>query len=190
MTDFEFLSVLIGIIVGIGITHLLLSIGRILGETKSLNVSSVQLIWTANILMMLVTFWWWAISLRDLQEWIFLQLLFLLFDVSLWCVLAAILYPVNIPLDYDLAAHFEKKRTAFFSILIMLSFADPLTAAILGTEHLVDLGWGYLHWIVTCFVVGVTAIRFGSKRFQQLAALYWGFSLILFSVSWQYSVVS
>ena len=76
MSDFEYLSVLIAIIVGIGFTHLLLSIGRVLGERKSLNVDTVQLIWTVNILLMLVSFWWWAIALRELDEWVFLQLLF------------------------------------------------------------------------------------------------------------------
>jgi hypothetical protein len=190
MSDFEYLSVLVAIIVGIGFAHLLLSIGRILGETKELNVSPVQLIWTANILMMMVCFWWWAISLRELEEWIFLQLLFLLFDVSLWCLLAATLFPVGIPVNYDLSAHFERKRRSFFTILILLAFADPLTASILGTEHLVDLGWGYLHWMVSCLVVGILAIRFKNKRFQEIIAVYWGFSLITFVLSWQYSVAS
>ncbi len=56
MSDFEYLSVLIAIIVGIGFAHLLLSIGRILGEAKSLKVTLVHLIWTGNILLMLVAF--------------------------------------------------------------------------------------------------------------------------------------
>ena len=113
MSDFEYLSVLIAIIVGIGFAHLLLSIGRILGEAKSLKVTLVHLIWTGNILLMLVAFWWWAISLRDLEEWVFLHLLFLLFDVSLWCLMAAILYPVAIPPEYDLKAHFAKNPYHF-----------------------------------------------------------------------------
>ena len=102
MSDFEYLSVLIAIIVGIGFAHLLLSIGRVLGETKALNITPVHWIWTINILVMLIGFWWWAINLREIEEWVFLQLLFLLFDVSLWCLMAAILYPVTIPQDYDL----------------------------------------------------------------------------------------
>ena len=190
MSDFEYLSVLIAIIVGIGFAHLLLSIGRIAGEGKALNVSVVQLIWTANVMMMLVAFWWWAISLRDLQEWVFLQLLFLIFDVSLWCLMAAILYPVAIPAGYDLSAHFEKKRRPFFSILVLLAFADPLTSSILGTEHLLGLGWGYLHWILTCLVGGIAGIRYKNKRFHQAFAVYWGMSLILFNLSWQFSVAS
>ena len=140
MSDFEYLSVLVAIIVGIGIAHLLLSIGRIVGETRKLNVGLVQIIWTANILVMLVSFWWWGINLRQVEEWRCVQLMFLLFDVSLWCILAAILYPVSIPQQYDLTAHFKQKRNALYTILILLSFADPVTSLILGTEHLMDLG--------------------------------------------------
>ena len=188
MSDFAYLSVLVAIIVGIGFAHLLLSIGRVLGERKSLNVDSVQLNWTANILLMLVTFWWWAISLRELEEWVFLQLVFLLFDVSLWCLLAALLYPVNISADFDLGAHFEKKQRSFFIILIILAFADPLTASILGTEHLIDLGWAYWHWMLTCLIGGIAALLTTNRTFHHLFAIYWGLSLIGFAVSWQYSV--
>ena len=190
MSDFEYLSVLIAIIVGIGFAHLLLSIGRILGEAKSLNITAVHLIWTANILVMLVGFWWWAINLREIEEWVFLLLLFLLFDVSLWCLMAAILYPVAIPQNYDLKAHFARKRKAFFSILILLAITDPLTAMILGTEHVLNLGWAYLHWMLACLIGGVLAIRYDNERLQQAVAVYWGMSLLLFNLSWQFSVAS
>ncbi len=68
MSDFEYLSVLIAIIIGIGFAHLQLSIGRVLGEIKRLNITLVHLIWTGNILLMLVGFWWWAINLREIEE--------------------------------------------------------------------------------------------------------------------------
>ncbi len=190
MSDFEYLSVLIAIIVGIGFAHLLLSIGRVLGEAKSLNITAVHAIWTVNIMVMLVAFWWWAISLREMQEWVFLHLLFLLFDVSLYCLLAAILYPVAIPQGYDLKAHFARKRKAFFSILILLAITDPLTAMILGTEHVMDLGWAYLHWMLACFIGGILTIRYENERLQLAIAIYWGLSLMLFNLSWQFSVAS
>jgi hypothetical protein len=188
MSDFEYLSVLVAIIVGIGFTHLLLSIGRVLGETKSVNMTPVHSVWTGNILLMLVGFWWWAISLREMHEWIFLQLIFLLLDVSLWCLMAAILFPVAIPPNYDLGLHFARKRKAFFSILVMLAIADPLTSMILGVEHLADLGWPYLHWMLACLIGGILAIRFDNERFQLGFAIYWGISLLAFTLSWQFSV--
>jgi len=68
MSDFEYLSVLTAIIVGIGIAHLLLSLGRVFGQTKRLNVSVLHLIWTANVFTLLVVYWWWGINLREVQE--------------------------------------------------------------------------------------------------------------------------
>ena len=100
----------------------------------------------------------------------------------------ALLYPVNLPAEFDLGAHFAKKRRSFFVILIILSFADPLTAAILGAEHLIDLGWPYWHWMLTCLVGGSASLWFTSRLFQHLFAIYWGLSLVGFAVSWQYSV--
>ena len=49
---------------------------------------------------------------------------------------------------------------------------------IVGTQHLFDLGWQYLHFIVVCFIGGIAGIRFNNERFQQVLAVYWGFSLI------------
>jgi hypothetical protein len=190
MSDFEYLTVLIAIILGIGMAHLLMSIGRVLGETKSLNMSVVHSIWTANILIFLVVFWWWGINLRELQEWVFLQYFFLLFDTSLWCLMAAMLYPRAIPQNYDLKAHFAKRRKAFFSILILLAITDPLTSMILGTEHLIDLGWGYLHFVLACLIGGILAIRYENERLQQAVAIYWGLSVIVAVLTWQFSVVA
>jgi hypothetical protein len=188
MSDFEYLTVLIAIILGIGITHILKSLGRILGATKSLNISVAHLIWTANIVTFLVVFWWWGINLRELREWVFLQYFFLLFVTSLWCLLAALLYPTTIPKDYDLRAHFAEKRKAFFAILILLAITDPLTSMILGTEHLKELGWAYGHWILACFVGGILGFRYEDERLQQAVAIYWGLSMIVTVLAWQYSV--
>ncbi len=188
MSDFEYLTVLIAIILGIGITHILMSLGRILGATKSLNISVAHLIWTANIVTFLVVFWWWGINLRELREWVFLQYFFLLFDTSLWCLTAALLYPTTIPKDYDLRAHFAEKRKAFFAILILLAITDPLTSMILGTEHLKELGWAYLHWALACLVGGILGFRYENERLQQAVAIYWGLSMIVTVLAWQYSV--
>ncbi len=183
MSNFEFLSVLFAIIVGIGIAHLLLSIGRILGEAKSLNIGSVQVIWTVNVLLVLVTYWWWLVNLRTIEEWVFLELLLLFFHGSLWVLLAAMLFPVTIPLGYDLKAHFETKRTPFFGILVLVAFADPLVVLIVGMQHLFDQGWVYLHFIVVCLFGGIAGIRFNNERFQIVFAVYWGLSIINVSLS-------
>ena len=178
MSNFEFITVLLAIIVGIGITHLLLSIGRLFGETRKLNVSAVQIVWTANILFALVAYWWWVISLRTVQEWTFFQLLLVFVDVCLWCLLSATLYPNTIPPDYDLAKHFEIKRKSLFSILIILSVVDPIVVLALGPENLFDLGWPYLNFMALCLAGGIAGIRVENQKFQFFLASYWGISAV------------
>jgi len=188
MSDFEYLSVLIAVIVGIGIAHLLLSIGRLLGQTKRLNVGVVHLIWTFNVMSALIAYWWWGINLRELQEWVFLQFFFVLGNTALLCLLAAILYPVSIPPEFDLKAYFAEKRKSYFAILVVLAFTDPLTALVLGTEHLLDLGWPYLNITVTGLVGGLAAIRYENERFQLGFAIYWGLSMLFWTLSFQFSI--
>jgi hypothetical protein len=183
MSNFEFLSVLFAIIIGIGFAHLLLSIGRILGETKSLNIGSVHLIWTANVLLVLVVYWWWLINLRGAEQWVFHELLILILHASLWVLLAATLFPASIPQNYDLGAHFERKRTSFFAILVLAAFVDPISVLIIGTEHLVDLGWQYYHFIVVCLVGGIAGMRVKNMKFHQALAAYWGFAILNVSLS-------
>ena len=123
------------------------------------------------------------VNLRTLEQWVFLELLVLLFHASLWVLLAATLYPVTIPSGYDLRVHFETKRKPFFAILVLIAFVDPVTAVIVGTQHLFDLGWQYLHFMLVCLVGGIAGIRFKNERFQQALAVYWGLSLINVSLS-------
>ena len=61
---------------------------------------------------------------------------------------------------------------------------------ILGTEHLIDLGWSYVHWMLPCFIGGITAIRYENERFQLVFAIYWGFALMLFNLFSQFSITS
>ena len=178
MSNFEFITVLFAIIIGIGIAHLLLSVGRLLGETKSSNVGAVHLVWTVNLMLVLVGYWWWVNGLRYVEEWSFLQLFLVFTDISLWCLLAAVLYPVTMPHGYDLREHFAKKRKALFSILIVLAFLDPSIEFILGAENLIELGWPYLHLMAVCLFGGIAGIRYGGDRFQLMLAIYWGFSLL------------
>ena len=188
MSDFEYLSVLLAIIVGIGIAHLLMCLGQILGEEGRLKTDFVHLIWTGNILLALIAFWWWGVNLRELEVWSFLPFLFVLASASLWVLMAAILYPVAIPPQFDFKAHFHKKRRLFFSILVLLVFVDPLTALVLGTDHIMDLGWSYLHWLVAGLVGGIIAIRSDNERFHKMFAVYWGLSLVFFFLYTQSSL--
>ncbi len=58
MTDFEFLSVLISIVIGLGLTHLLSGMGRAFYFRHTNKMDSAHLAWSIAIFMVLVLNWW------------------------------------------------------------------------------------------------------------------------------------
>lgn len=71
MDQFEYLSVLISIIVGLGITHLLTGVGRFLGGPDAPRVFGVHVAWTVNLILYQSFFWWFTFTWVDQETWTF-----------------------------------------------------------------------------------------------------------------------
>ena len=63
MDQFEYVMVLVSIIVGLGIAHLLLGVGgvinRLTDRQRPLKLSVAYLAWLAMLFVWMVLFWWW-----------------------------------------------------------------------------------------------------------------------------------
>jgi hypothetical protein len=57
MSTFEYLSVLLSIIVGVGITHMIMGLGRLFSHTSGRKIYWVHVLWTINIALYLVVYW-------------------------------------------------------------------------------------------------------------------------------------
>ena len=70
MSTFEYAMVLISIIIGLGITHILSSLGsavhRLQHHGRSLRIEINYLVWVAFIFTWLVQFWWWRFRWSEL----------------------------------------------------------------------------------------------------------------------------
>ena len=80
MSDFEFLSVLISIVIGFGLTHLLAGLGRVFHFRRVNKVDAVHVAWTITVFFLLVLNWWVALLWRDFGEWTFA----VFFTIILW----------------------------------------------------------------------------------------------------------
>ena len=77
MTTFEYIAVLVSIIVGLSLTHLLGGVGRIIGNPGCAKVYWVHLVWTLYAFVYLVAFWWWEYQLSTVEVWTVQLYLFL-----------------------------------------------------------------------------------------------------------------
>ena len=167
MSTFEYLTVLLSIIVGVGITHMIMGLGRLVSHTSGRRIYWVHLLWTLNIALYLVVYWWWAINLRVLDEWSFLPFLVVLLEPSLLCLAGAILYPIPMPPDLEYKTHFYQSRRVFFSVIVAISVSELIVLRYSApTGHMVALGWPFYAFFLTTFFGGISAAMVDNERLQ------------------------
>jgi hypothetical protein len=189
MSTFEYLSVLLSIIVGVGITHMIMGLGRLISHTSGRSIYWVHVLWTLNIALYLVVYWWWGINLQTLEQWSFLPFLVVLLEPSLLCLAGAILYPVSMPPDLEYKTHFYRSRRAFFSVIVAVSVSDLIVVLYSApTEHFAALGWPFYILFSTAFFGGITGFVFSNERVQGGIAIFYCSALFIFALVTQNSI--
>ena len=178
MDQFEYLSVVVSVITGLGITHLLTGLGRFLGGPDSPRVFWVHVIWSANIVLYQAFFWWFTFKWADNATWTFGLFMFVMAYAILLYLLAVILYPVELPPSFDFREHFHRRRRWFFFLLSFIAIVDVVDTMLKGRENVdaVD-AWGVLFLAFTLFSpMGAALVK--SDRFHRGYAAVWGVVLV------------
>lgn len=95
INPFEYCTILISIILGLGITQLLSALSELLYHFKKVSFYWPQLCWVVFVLFLHIQDWFITYQLKDKPAWHFGELLFiLLYPVALFMV-AKLLLPTN-----------------------------------------------------------------------------------------------
>lgn len=133
MTPFEYLAVLISIVLGLGVTELLAGVQRLAHARERVRFHWLPLTWTALIFVVLVQWWWAAFGLRGQAQWNFFSfLLILLVPVLLYLAAALVLPPEQTEGEYDLRGHYFGIHRLLFAVVAtatLLETARALRAA-------------------------------------------------------------
>jgi len=154
MEAFEYLSVLISIVLGLGITQLLLGFSRWLEQRNSFKAYGPAIAWSGFLLLVHLQTWWSMFGLRGYAEWNFLQFSIVLLQPILLFLLAVLVFPGPSAPHRDLRRNFLDQRRWFFGLLIALLVVSLLKDLIRGGSlpsplnigfhlaFLVMAGWG------------------------------------------------
>lgn len=93
MTPFEYLSVLLSIILGLAITQILEGYRSLLLARSKVKRHWATLVWSALILLFAAQAWWVSFGLEDRAEWQFDTFLVILLQMGLIYMLAALVLP-------------------------------------------------------------------------------------------------
>ena len=134
MSVFEYLGVLVSVVMGLGITHVLAGVSKTIHHRDTMKIYWVHLVWTVSLLIQILAIWWGMFWWSTLDDWQFFQFLFLALYAILLFLAAGMLYPWSIPEDFDFEHHYMYNRKWFFGILFTAWTVDiPETLYKAGT---------------------------------------------------------
>lgn len=163
---FPHVRIVMGMVVGLGITRLLMGYAGLIQHPARAKLSLIHLLWGFSILVELVLFWWWEFELYNVQHWNFGLFAFLIgYSVTLF-LLAALLFPDKID-DYDgYEDFFLKRRHWFFAIFGLTFVLDVIDTLVKGEPYFDTLGIGYLIQVPIGLALAAIAIWTSDRRYH------------------------
>ncbi len=171
MTEFEFLSVLISIIFGLGLTHVLAGSVRYVFARRA---TEAQLVYSLFVLLVLVLNWWVIFTWRDHANWSFDEFLVLIFWAFSHYLLAITLYPP----DESFTA-FELHRSWFLWSFAGMTLMDIAQTAMRG--DLFD-PWYYLIFVLHYTAISSAATFIKSPAVHRAISWWLLFSIVVWSI--------
>ena len=121
MDPFSYLSVLISIILGLGITQLVTGLGRLIQARARIKFYAPTIAWVGLLLIIHVQTWWAMFGLRSQLQWSFIQFFVVLLQPLVLSLLAALVLPdIGPETVVDLRANYFAHSRWFFGLLVLL----------------------------------------------------------------------
>ncbi len=121
MSKFEYLSVLVSIVIGLGISSLLSGAARLIQLRRRARMYLPTLVWMGVLFLANVQIWWVAFDRREVEEWnFFMFLLYLLIPMGAVVLSYLVLPDLGDEDEVDLKASYFENRGWFFGIFAAL----------------------------------------------------------------------
>ena len=168
---FTHIRIIIGIVLGLGLTHLLRNAARLVEHPKKTRVWWVHLVWALSTFLYLVHFWWWELRLDTVPHWNFAAYLFVIVYAVLLYLMCALLFPEDIS-DYDgFRDYFLSRRRWFFGVLALAYLLDFIDTWLKGAGYLHALGPEYIARGAVFVILCLIAMRTRNARFHAAFAV-------------------
>lgn len=173
MKPFDYLTVLISIIMGLAIANLLSGAVRLMHGRHRLRIYWPSLVWAVWLFVVTIQHWWSEFGLRNLaaQDWTFGGFMgTLLVPVDLYLLCALVLPYRDDDTEINLQSWYFQSRRTFFILCFLLaplSYIEQLLTS--GTMHKSPLETALLGLLALAMLVGL-ALR--NRRVHGLLAIF------------------
>lgn len=169
MDAFSYLSVLLSIIIGLGMTQILTAVGRLIRHRDRVTMDWLPLLWAAVLLVIFVQVWWSSFGLREFHNWTFLGFLLVLAQTCTLYLMSAVILPEQVDeARTDLAAHYQRQQRWFFSLLLATLVVSVLKDQVINGQWPSALNLGF-HVFFAAICLSAILIR--QRRYQEIVGV-------------------
>lgn len=180
MGVFEYIGVLISVIMGLGITHLATGSTKLIQHRDQVRFYLPHILWTTNVLIFILLIWWGMFTWADHKNWHAHEYLFITLYAIVSFVLASVLYPWDMAKDIDTREYFFRNRVWFFGTLIVAWCIDISETFIKADAGLRPIPQGYFEYIGAQVLLAMIGIASRSHAVHVvLPIVFFSFVLLL-----------
>ena len=118
MSHFEYVMVIVSIILGLGLTVILRGLARL---ARGALPCAVVVVWGFLLLFLFLQNWWAFWDLAQVTQWTQPSFLFVALYCCIMYAMAELMLPIGATPETDWTAHFLSIRKWFFSLLSLLT---------------------------------------------------------------------
>ena len=177
MDQFEYVMVLVSIIIGLGIAHILLGVGgiidRLSGRGERLELSVAHAFWLAFCFIWMVMFWWWEYRFSSrVSDWTMGLYLFLVTYAVTLFLIAVVLVPRSWDGVTSLQDYFLRRRVWFYSLLILMIVLDQVDSYLKGgIEYLLETGALNIAFSILIIPIAFVGIKSENIRYHNFVGI-------------------
>jgi hypothetical protein len=177
MHAFEYLAVLISIILGLGIAPLLGGFGRWVEQRGAFRPFAPALIWAGILLLIHIQTWWSMFGLRFVTQWTFVRFAVVLMQPIVLYLLAVLVLPSQSTTTTDLRANYFAQRRWFFGLLAFLLVVSLLKDVVLSGSLPNAVNVGFHAAFLAASIVALVTQR---EAYHQAAAALTALAIVVY----------
>jgi hypothetical protein len=173
MSDFEFVSVILSIVVGLGITRVLGGLASMLRHRATMRSHWVTALWAVDTLLWQILYWLGTVNSYRHASPVFTMVSFatLLAESIALYFAASLILPDEIGPATDLEEHFAWVRRPFYLVLASIPILEALDTLSHGVATFMDLGWAYGGLLATFCAGALLGFFRESRRVHMVLSL-------------------
>jgi hypothetical protein len=136
MAPFDYLSVMVSIVIGVGLTQLFAGIGNVIQVRRRVKRYRLHSIWVLLLVAIHVQTWWSFWALRGVSDWTFAGFAYVLIGPALLVIASHVVLPERSAETIDAEAHYFAVSPILFALLAALAAWAMLLEPVMGLREL------------------------------------------------------